>query len=179
MLPVTPAGQRGSPARPARTGAVGRPSLASAVRAHTRPAVNSARRRGSAVRTSASSAGKSPGPGSGSGPRDSATAAAAGRRSAITAGCPLALSIAGRLLRGLLRAQRHPDRVRLGRARVAPGMRLVAAEVQRAPGPHLEQLPGYGELEQAVGDVDELLAGMLHGLAPAGRAGGHGCPRPG
>src|SRR5580704_16351481 len=169
MLPVTPAGQRGSPARPARTGAVGRPSLARAVRAHARPAVNSVRRRGSAVRTSASSAGKSPASGSGSGPRDSATAAAAGRMSVITGAC----SYRG----ALLRAQRHPDRVRLGRARVAPGMRLVAAEVQRAPDPYLVQLPGHGELEQAVGDVDEFLAGVLHGFAPAGRAGGHGRPR--
>src|SRR5579864_7961509 len=155
MLPVTPAGHSGSPARPASTGAAGSPSPASASLAHRRPTVNSARRRGPAVRTTASSAGKSFRIGSASGPTNSAAAPDGGRISAITAAA-------------LLRSQRHPDRVHLGRAGVAPGMGLVAAEVQRAPDAYLVQLPGDGELEQAGGDVHQFLARVLHGLAPAG-----------
>src|SRR5262245_8883918 len=76
MLPTTPSGHRGSPARPGSTGPASTPNRASAVRATARPAANSARRSGSAVATAAASAGnssRSPG-----GPKDSAATAPAG-----------------------------------------------------------------------------------------------------
>src|SRR5215471_14949720 len=69
--------------------------------------------------------------------------------------------------------------MRLRRARVAPGVRLVALEVQRAPRLDRVLLPGHGELEHAAGDVDEFLARVLHRLAPAAGAGIHAGPRAG
>ncbi len=84
MLPVTPAGHRGSPAGPGGMSAAAIPSPASAVLAHQRAAANSARRRGPAVRIASSSAGGSGGPGGGTSPKDSAATAAAGRTEPIS-----------------------------------------------------------------------------------------------
>src|SRR6516162_6888878 len=80
MLPVTPAGHSGWPAGPGRIGPAATPSVASAALAHDRPAANSARRRGPAVRTASASGGRSPGAGAAGLPVDSADAAAGGRR---------------------------------------------------------------------------------------------------
>src|SRR6516162_9378918 len=84
MLPVTPAGHSGWPAGPGRIGPAATPSVASAALAHDRPAANSARRRGPAVRTASASAGRSPGAAAAGLPTDSADAAAGGRRPAIS-----------------------------------------------------------------------------------------------
>src|SRR5215467_7539266 len=86
MLPSTPPGHRGSPARPGRTGPAGAPRLARAAWATARPAANSARRPGLAVAIAAASPGSSfqpPG-----GPKDSAAATPAGRMSAIISTSP-------------------------------------------------------------------------------------------
>src|SRR5450755_3721144 len=110
MLPVTPAGHLGSPAGPGRMGAAGTPRLARAVLAQRRPAVNSAWRDGPAVPTARASAGNRPRPGAGRSPKDSAATAADGRMR------PISPSTAD----PLLGAQRHPDGVRLLRARIGP-----------------------------------------------------------
>src|SRR5258706_8899656 len=157
MLPVIPAGHCGWPGGPGRIGVAGTPSEAIAAVAHSRPGVNSARRHGPAVRTAASSAAKSP-PTLGAPAMNSTAATMGGRMPAISpAGCGLGEQSAGITAGALLRPQRHPDRVRLGRARVAPGVRLIATEVQCAPGFHLVGLPGHGELQPAAGDVDQFL----------------------
>src|SRR5215472_1095167 len=83
MLPVTPAGHSGWPAGPGRIGPAATPSVASATLAHDRPAANSARRRGPAVRTASASAGNNPGASGGGLPVDSADATTGGRRPAI------------------------------------------------------------------------------------------------
>src|SRR5258706_1034595 len=170
MLPVIPAGHCGWPAGPGRIGVAGTPSEAIAALAHSRPAVNSAGRNGTAVRTAASSAAKSP-PTLGASAMNSTAATMGGRMPAINpAGCGLGGQSAGITAGALLRPQRHPDRVRLGRARVAPGVRLIATEVQCAPGFHLVGLPGHGELQPAASDVDQFLARVLHRLWPPGGA---------
>src|SRR6516162_9948786 len=93
MLPVTPAGHSGWPAGPGRIGPAATPSVASAALAHDRPAANSARRRGPAVRTASASAGRSPGAAAAGLPTDSADAAAGGRRPATgPAGRPVSVA---------------------------------------------------------------------------------------
>src|SRR6516225_7230903 len=90
MLPVTLAGHSGWPAGPGRIGPAATPSVASAALAHDRPAANSARRRGPAVRTASASAGRSPGAAAAGLPVDSADATVGGRRPAISpAGRPV------------------------------------------------------------------------------------------
>src|SRR5216683_2473771 len=179
MLPVIPFGHCGWPAGPGRIAVAGAPSKAIAALAHSLPAVNSARRQGPAVRTAASSAAKSP-PALGASAIRSTAATMGGRMPAISpAGCGLGEQSAGIKAGALLRPQRHPDRVRLGGARVAPGVRLIAPEVQCAPGFHLVGLPGHGELQPAAGDVDQFLARVLHRLGAAGGARLHRGPGPG
>src|SRR5215813_5922439 len=135
MLPVTPAGQSGWPAGPTRIGPAATPSMASAARAHDRPAANSARRPGPAVRRAASSAGNSSVGFEAGLPVDSAAATADGRRAPISPASPGRDELSAAITAGaLLGPQRHPDRVRVGSAGVAPDVRLVAPEVQRAPG---------------------------------------------
>src|SRR4029077_5565432 len=67
----------------------------------------------------------------------------------------------------LLGTQRHPDGAGLDLAGVAPGVRLVALEVQGAPRLDRVLLPGHGELEHAARDVHALPPRGLRRLAPA------------